>query len=79
MYAGDAVQKLLPRDFRVPYIGWHPVEDKMTPRNLYDHTKVRRRMKMFMIHYILQIDVNNIDDLGQLGSVHAPRVRCAQG
>ena len=40
MYAGDAVQKLLPRDFRVPYIGWHPVEDKMTPRNLYDHTKV---------------------------------------
>ena len=46
MYAGDAVQKLLPRDFRVPYIGWHPVEDKMTPRNLYDHTKVRRRMKM---------------------------------
>ena len=40
------MQKLLPRDFRVPYIGWHPVEDKMTPRNLYDHTKVRRMMKM---------------------------------
>ena len=49
MYAGDAVQKLLPRDFRVPYIGWHPVEDKMTPRNLYDHTKVGRRMKMLLI------------------------------
>ena len=46
MYAGDAVQKLLPRDFRVPYIGWHPVEDKMTPRNLYDHTKVILMMKM---------------------------------
>ena len=38
-YIGDAVQKLLPRNFRVPYIGWHPVEDKMRPRNLYDHTK----------------------------------------
>ena len=46
MYAGDAVQKLLPRDFRVPYIGWHPVEDKMTPRNLYDHTQVRMMMMM---------------------------------
>ena len=46
MYAGDAVQKLLPRDFRVPYIGWHPVEDKMTPRNLYDHTKVGMMMMM---------------------------------
>ena len=37
-YIGDAVQKLLPRNWRVPYIGWHPVEDKMRPRNLYDHT-----------------------------------------
>ena len=48
MYAGDAVQKLLPRDFRVPYIGWHPVEDKMTPRNLYDHTKVGMLMMMML-------------------------------
>lgn len=38
-YIGDAVQNLLPRNFRVPYIGWHPVESKMRPRNLYDHTK----------------------------------------
>ena len=53
MYAGDAVQKLLPRDFRVPYIGWHPVEDKMTPRNLYDHTKVRRRMKMLSMMTVI--------------------------
>ena len=38
VYIGDAVQKKLPRNWRVPYIGWHPVEDKMTPRKLYDHT-----------------------------------------
>jgi len=38
-YLGDATQKLLPRNFRVPYIGWDPVESKMRPRNLYDHTK----------------------------------------
>jgi len=37
-YVGDAVQQILPRNFRVPYIGWHSVEDKMRPRNLYDHT-----------------------------------------
>ena len=37
-YIGDAVQRILPRNWRVPYIGWHPVEDKMRPRNLYDHT-----------------------------------------
>ena len=37
-YIGDAVQKILPRNWRVPYIGWHSVEDKMRPRNLYDHT-----------------------------------------
>jgi len=35
-YVGDATQRLLPRDFRVPYIGWHPVESKMTPRRQYD-------------------------------------------
>ena len=38
VYIGDAVQKKIPRNFRVPYIGWHPVEDKMRPRKLYDHT-----------------------------------------
>jgi len=38
-YIGDAVQDLLPRNFRVPYIGWDAVESKMRPRNLYDHTK----------------------------------------
>jgi len=38
-FIGDAEQALLPRNWRVPYIGWHPVESKMTPRNLYDHTK----------------------------------------
>jgi len=38
-YIGDAEQALLPRNFSVPYIGWHPVESKMRPRNLYDHTK----------------------------------------
>ena len=36
---GDATQKLLPKNYRQPYIGWHPVESKMRPRNLYDHTK----------------------------------------
>jgi len=38
-YIGDAEQALLPRNYRVPYIGWDPVESKMRPRNLYDHTK----------------------------------------
>lgn len=38
VYIGDAVQRKLPRNFKVPYIGYHPVEDKMTPRKLYDHT-----------------------------------------
>jgi len=40
VYIGDAVQRKLPRNFAVPYIGWHPVEDKMRPRNLYDHTQI---------------------------------------
>jgi len=35
-FIGDALQKMLPRNFKVPYIGWHPVESKMTPRNQYD-------------------------------------------
>ena len=38
VFMGDAVQKILPRNFAVPYIGWHPVESKMRPRNIYDHT-----------------------------------------
>jgi len=38
-YIGDPVQKLLPRNWKIPYIGWHPVESVMRPRNLYDHTK----------------------------------------
>jgi len=37
-YIGDAVQRKLPRNFKVPYIGWHPVESKMRPRNQYDTT-----------------------------------------
>lgn len=36
-YVGDAWQVKLPRNFKVPYIGWHPVESRMKPRNLYDH------------------------------------------
>lgn len=40
VYIGDAVQRKLPRNFAVPYIGWHPVESKMRPRNLYDHTQM---------------------------------------
>lgn len=38
-FIGDAVQKVLPRNWKVPYIGWHPVESMMRPRNIYDHTK----------------------------------------
>ena len=34
VYIGDAVQRKLPRNFAVPYIGWHPVEDKMRPREV---------------------------------------------
>ena len=36
----DSVQKRLPRQIAVPYIGWHPVKDKMTNELPYDHTKV---------------------------------------
>jgi len=35
-YVGDAVQRKLPRDFEVPFTGWHPVESRMRPRNQYD-------------------------------------------
>merc|ERR1712106_191379 len=35
-YIGDAVQKKLPKNWKVPFIGWHPVESKMRPRNQYD-------------------------------------------
>jgi len=35
-FIGDAVQRRLPRNFKVPYIGWHPVESVMRPRNQYD-------------------------------------------
>lgn len=35
-YTGDAVQRLLPKNWKVPYIGWHPVESKMRPRNQYN-------------------------------------------
>lgn len=38
-WMGDATQKLLPKNWKVPYIGWHPVESKMRPRNQYDYTK----------------------------------------
>lgn len=38
-FIGDAYQRLLPRNFKVPYIGWHPVESTMNPRNQYDYTK----------------------------------------
>jgi len=34
-YIGDAVQKKLPKNWKVPYIGWHPVESVMRPRNQY--------------------------------------------
>jgi len=34
-YIGDAVQKKLPVNWKVPYIGWHPVESVMRPRNQY--------------------------------------------
>merc|ERR1712150_190799 len=34
----DATQKKLPRSWAVPYIGWHPVEDRMTTRMPYDVT-----------------------------------------
>ena len=46
VFIGDAVQTMLPRNWRVPYIGWHPVEDKMRPRNLYDHTVASWGRKM---------------------------------
>jgi len=35
-YIGDAVQKKLPKNWKVPYIGWHPVESVMRPRNQYN-------------------------------------------
>jgi len=35
-YIGDAVQKKLQRNWKVPYIGWHPVESVMRPRNQYN-------------------------------------------
>lgn len=35
-FAGDATQVLLPKSRAVPFIGWHPVESKMRPRNQYD-------------------------------------------
>jgi len=35
-YVGDATQKLLPKNWKVPYIGWHPVESTMVPRKQYD-------------------------------------------
>ena len=34
----DATQKKLQRSWAVPYIGWHPVEDRMTTRMPYDVT-----------------------------------------
>jgi len=36
----DATQKKLPKTPAVPYIGWHPVEDRMTTRMPYDVTKM---------------------------------------
>eukprot|EP00088_Acartia_fossae_P031293 TRINITY_DN3219_c0_g1_i14.p1 TRINITY_DN3219_c0_g1~~TRINITY_DN3219_c0_g1_i14.p1 ORF type:complete len:481 (-),score=83.57 TRINITY_DN3219_c0_g1_i14:71-1513(-) len=35
-YLGDATQTKLPRNYEVPFIGWHPVESRMAPRNQYD-------------------------------------------
>jgi len=40
VYIGDALQKRLPRNFVVPFIGWHPVESTMNPRNQYDWKQV---------------------------------------
>jgi len=36
-YIGDATQEKLPRNYEVPYIGWHPVESTMAPRNQYNY------------------------------------------
>lgn len=38
-WMGDATQARLPKNWKVPYIGWHPVESKMRPRNQYDYKK----------------------------------------
>ncbi|XP_023338824.1 uncharacterized protein LOC111709401 [Eurytemora carolleeae] len=35
-WTGDATQVLLPKNFKVPFIGWHAVESTMKPRNQYD-------------------------------------------
>jgi len=35
-FAGDATQVKLRKQTAVPFIGWHPVESKMRPRNQYD-------------------------------------------
>lgn len=35
-FVGDATQKVLPKHPAVPFIGWHPVESKMRPRDQYD-------------------------------------------
>lgn len=42
----DATQKKLPRDFVVPYIGWHPVNDRMATKMAYDVTKVSWQRKL---------------------------------
>ena len=34
----DATQKKLRKSYAVPYIGWHPVNDKMTTNMPYDVT-----------------------------------------
>jgi len=40
VYIGDALQKKLPKNFVVPFTGWHPVESTMNPRNQYDWKQV---------------------------------------
>ena len=34
----DATQEKLKKSWAVPYIGWHPVEDKMSSKMPYDVT-----------------------------------------
>ena len=42
----DATQKILPRNPKPPYIGWHPVVDRMFRPMPYDHTVASWGRKM---------------------------------
>ena len=42
----DATQEKLQKSWAVPYIGWHPVEDKMFRKMPYDVTSISWQRKV---------------------------------